>query len=134
MAQLVKEQMEKDGVRLMLSVSTKSVELTGRTLDNGYPEMKVTLVDKGHTEAEEILCDALLVATGRRPNVTGIDLEKAGIEFDSRAGLKVNDKLQTTNPRVYGVGDCCTEYKFTHASDFMARAVIKNAFFFFREH
>ena len=134
MAMLVRDQMTKDGVTFQLTVSKyENVELTGKVLDNGYPEMKVTIEVKGKDGKEEILCDGLLVAAGRRPNVTGMDLEKAGVEYDSKIGLKVSDKLQTTNSRVYGVGDCCSEYKFTHAADFMARAVIKNAFFFGKE-
>ncbi|CAM9994676.1 unnamed protein product, partial [Hapterophycus canaliculatus] len=75
-------------------------------------------------------CEALLVATGRKPNVSNVGLEKAGIEFDPRDGVKVNDQLQTTNKAVYAVGDCCTKYQFTHAADFMARIVIRNALFF----
>jgi pyruvate/2-oxoglutarate dehydrogenase complex dihydrolipoamide dehydrogenase (E3) component len=62
-----------------------------------------------------------------------MDLELGKIEFDTKKGLIVNDKLQTTNPRVFGVGDCCSEFKFTHAADFMARAVIRNALFFGKE-
>ena len=44
--------------------------------------------------------------------------------------LQVNDSLQTTARHIFAVGDCCTMYKFTHAADFMARAVIRNALFF----
>lgn len=42
-------------------------------------------------------CEALLVATGRKPNVKNVGLEKAGIEFNAKDGVKVNDQLQTTN-------------------------------------
>lgn len=134
MAELVKEQMIKDGVTFRLSVSEyKSIEMTGKYSDCGYPEMKITLMEKGNDAPTEILCDALLIAAGRRPNVTGMDLEKANVEYDTKKGLFVNDKLQTSNPKIYGVGDCCSEYKFTHAADFMARAVIRNALFFGKE-
>ncbi len=44
--------------------------------------------------------------------------------------MQVNDSLQTTAKHIFAVGDCCTMYKFTHAADFMARAVIRNALFF----
>lgn len=44
-----------------------------------------------------IECEALLIATGRKPNVQGVGLENAGVEFDERSGVKVNDQLQTTN-------------------------------------
>mmetsp|Transcript_43508 Transcript_43508/g.132399 ORF Transcript_43508/g.132399 Transcript_43508/m.132399 type:complete len:694 (-) Transcript_43508:280-2361(-) len=137
LAKLVQNQMEKDGVTFRLSVSKYgSIELTGRVLESGLPEMimKVTEKTEGGDEVSvDIYCDALLVAAGRRPNVTGMDLEKAGIKYDTKTGLEVDDRLQTANARVYGVGDCCSEYKFTHASDFMARAVIRNALFLGKE-
>lgn len=44
-----------------------------------------------------IECEALLVATGRKPNVSNVGLEKAGVEFTTKDGVKVNDQLQTTN-------------------------------------
>jgi len=44
--------------------------------------------------------------------------------------MQVKDSLQTTAKHIFAVGDCCTMYKFTHAADFMARAVIRNALFF----
>lgn len=44
-----------------------------------------------------IECEALLVATGRKPNVEGVGLENAGVEFSTRDGVLVNDQLQTTN-------------------------------------
>jgi len=134
MADIVKQQMIKDGVNFRLNVAEyKSIQMTGEYTDGGYPQMKITLMEKGIDGPTEILCDALLVAAGRRPNVTGMDLESAKVEYDTKKGLVVNDKLQTTNPRIYGVGDCCSEYKFTHAADFMARAVIRNALFFGNE-
>ena len=59
-----------------------------------------------------------------------MDLEKAGIQYDSRIGITVNDNLRTSNKNVYAAGDCCSSFKFTHAADFMARLVIRNALFF----
>jgi len=63
-------------------------------------------------------------------HVDGLGLEAANVAFD-RQGVEVNDFLQTSNPRIYAAGDICSSYKFTHAADFMARAVIQNAFFGF---
>ena len=77
--------------------------------------------------------DALLVATGRKPSVRGLGLGQAGVEFDVRKGVTVNDKLQTTNPDIFAVGDVAGRYQFTHMADFMARLVIKNALFFGRD-
>ena len=53
--------------------------------------------------------------------------------YDERMGIEVNDKLQTTNPDVYAVGDVASKYQFTHMADFMARLVIRNALFFGRD-
>jgi pyruvate/2-oxoglutarate dehydrogenase complex dihydrolipoamide dehydrogenase (E3) component len=132
MAEIVKKQMIKDGVTFRLSVETyQQISLTGKVSDSGLPEMKIAVTEKGLTA--EIFCDAVLVAAGRRPNVTGMDLELARVEYDTKLGLLVNDRLQTTNARIYGVGDCAQQYKFTHAADFTARAVIRNAFFFGKE-
>ena len=75
----------------------------------------------------------MLIATGRKPAVKGLGLEDAGGEYDERMGVKVNDRLQTTNPDVYAVGDVASKYQFTHMADFGARLVIRNALFFGRD-
>jgi len=134
MAEVVKKSLIKDGVKFRLSVDAyKKIELSGNKSRNGLPELKITIVEKDQDKPETIICDALLVAAGRRPNVTGMDLELAKVKYDTKTGLIVNDKLQTTNRRIFGVGDCAQQYKFTHAADFTARAVIRNAFFFGKE-
>ena len=46
------------------------------------------------------------------------------VEYDTRRGVKVNDYLQTTNPKIYAAGDICMDWKFTHAADAAARIVI----------
>ena len=79
--------------------------------------------------AEELAGDHLLVAVGREPNVEGLGLEAAGVAFDHR-GVTVNDRLRTTNPRVFAVGDVCSRHRFTHAADAQARLVVANALFF----
>lgn len=73
--------------------------------------------------------DEILVGVGRMPNIEGLNLEAAGIDFDPSSGVHVNDRLQTTNPRVFAAGDICSRFKFTHAADAMARIVIRNALF-----
>src|SRR5438132_1186176 len=71
------------------------------------------------------------ICTGARaaaPNVEGLGLEKVGVAFTG-SGVKVNDRLQTTNARIYAAGDICSPFKFTHAADAMAQVVIQNALF-----
>ncbi len=79
----------------------------------------------------EVLCDAILSAAGRAPNVEGLNLEAAGVNY-SRDGVIVDDYLRTSNPRIYAAGDICSKFKFTHAADAMARAALRNALFFGR--
>jgi pyruvate/2-oxoglutarate dehydrogenase complex dihydrolipoamide dehydrogenase (E3) component len=73
------------------------------------------------------------VATGRKPAVNSLGLESAGVSYDERLGVKVNDRAQTANPDIYAVGDVASKYQFTHVADFMARLVIRNALFFGRD-
>ncbi len=73
----------------------------------------------------------LLVATGRAPNFERLGLESAGVESGSK-GVRVNDHLRTTNPKIYAVGDVAGGHQFTHAADAHARLVIQNALFFGR--
>lgn len=75
--------------------------------------------------------DRILVAAGRAPNVEGLGLDVSGVET-SKAGVVVNDRLQTSNRRIYAAGDVCSRFKFTHAADAMARVAIQNALFFGR--
>lgn len=81
---------------------------------------------------EEVEGDRLLVATGRAPNIEGLDVSRAGILAGPR-GIVVDDRLRTSNRRVYAAGDVCTHLQFTHTADATARIVIQNALFFGRK-
>jgi len=83
--------------------------------------------------AREIETDEILVAAGRIPLVDGLNLEAAGVEYDGRIGVMVNDRLQTTNARIYAAGDVASPYRFTHVADASARIVIRNALFLGRQ-
>ena len=59
----------------------------------------------------------VLVATGRTPNTAGIGLELAGVELDQRGYVRVNDRLETTAPDVWAIGECAGSPQFTHVSE-----------------
>jgi pyruvate/2-oxoglutarate dehydrogenase complex dihydrolipoamide dehydrogenase (E3) component len=82
-------------------------------------------------EQRVVAVDEILVAVGRAPNVEGIGLEAAGVDYDPRKGIVIDDYLRTTNPKIFAAGDCCFQYKFTHTADALARIVIQNALFNF---
>lgn len=70
----------------------------------------------------------LLVATGRKPNVSGLNLEAAAIKYDA-GGIKVNKGLETSNRRVFAIGDVTGSPQFTHLANYHAGIVIRRALF-----
>jgi pyruvate/2-oxoglutarate dehydrogenase complex dihydrolipoamide dehydrogenase (E3) component len=122
-ARLVRAALERDGVRLAMGVRVVKVERSAKSKGLQLAASAAT----GETDSLEV--DEILVAVGRAPNVEGLGLEAAGVTFDTTTGVMVDDRLRTTNPRVYAAGDVCTPLKFTHHSDFQARLVIQNALF-----
>ena len=121
-AAVVQASMTADGVNLELGVTVDSVESRGETT--------VVHFSSGD-RSTEVEADALLVAVGRTPNVDGLGLEAAGVAYDRR-GVEVDDRLRTSNRRVFACGDVATKYQFTHTADAQARIVIQNALFFGR--
>jgi pyruvate/2-oxoglutarate dehydrogenase complex dihydrolipoamide dehydrogenase (E3) component len=71
----------------------------------------------------------LLVATGRKPNVKSLSLERAGVTYTADGGIKVNEQLRTANRRIYAVGDVVGGQQFTHLANYQAGIVIRNALF-----
>lgn len=70
----------------------------------------------------------LLIATGRRANVNGLDLEKAGVRYTPK-GIEVNQRLQTSNKKTYALGDVAGPYQFTHMAGYQAGVVLRNIVF-----
>ncbi len=74
--------------------------------------------------------EAVLVATGRQPQVENLNLDLAGVAFDRARGIQVDDFLRTSNRKIFAIGDVATPgFQFTHAADAMARLAIRNALF-----
>ncbi len=119
-AAVVQAQMKEDGVQFVFDSQVQSIEQRNND--------KVIKYETNGT-MQEIVVDEILVGVGRAPNVEGLGLEKMGVEFDPRSGVKVNARLQTTNPKIYAAGDICFPFKFTHTADALAQIVIQNALF-----
>ncbi|MBX3305378.1 MAG: mercuric reductase [Nitrospira sp.] len=118
-ADIVEQQMVRDGVKLLCCGKQLQVEKT----ENGK-----RLTVGSHGQQYDVTVDEILVGVGRAPIVEGVGLEAAGVDYDKN-GVKVNARLQTTNPKIFAAGDVCSHYKFTHAADAMAQIVIQNALF-----
>jgi pyruvate/2-oxoglutarate dehydrogenase complex dihydrolipoamide dehydrogenase (E3) component/uncharacterized membrane protein YdjX (TVP38/TMEM64 family) len=121
-AAVLRRQLEREGVRIVPQAKIERVS------GNGAGK-RIAVACSG--SIREFDCDAILVSVGRRPNLEGLALETAGVAF-TRNGVVVDERLRTSNSRIFAAGDVCSQYKFTHAADAMARIVIANALFFAR--
>jgi pyruvate/2-oxoglutarate dehydrogenase complex dihydrolipoamide dehydrogenase (E3) component len=115
-AGLLAKALERDGVRLRLGAQVERVEKQSAT--------RILHLKGGET----VEADAILVAAGRSANVEGLGLEAAGVRCDER-GVAVDDRLRTSNGRIFAAGDVCSRYRFTHAADALARIALQNSLF-----
>lgn len=115
-ARVVQRQMASEGVRI---------------LSNSRAERVAVIDGKKHIFAgdEQIVVDEILVATGRRPNVESLNLEAAGVDYDKK-GIKVDEKLRTSNKRIFAAGDVIGGYQFTHVAGYEAGIAMQNALVF----
>ncbi|MFQ5881484.1 MAG: mercuric reductase [Candidatus Methylomirabilales bacterium] len=122
-AEIIQRSFLRDGVNLVLGCKILKVKTQGA---------EKIIQFEGNGACSDLPVDEILVGAGRAPNVEGLHLEAAGVEYSKR-GVQVNDYLQTTNPRIYAAGDICLPYKFTHTADATARIVIQNTLFLGRK-
>jgi pyruvate/2-oxoglutarate dehydrogenase complex dihydrolipoamide dehydrogenase (E3) component len=119
-AQLVIDALVYEGVEIRTGASVQSVRQTSDGVE---------LAVKCGDAEERIAGSHLLVAAGRLPNVGGLGLEDARIDF-TQAGIVVDGSLQTTNRRVYAIGDTTAGgMMFTHVANYQAGLVIRHALF-----
>ena len=116
---VVRARLAGEGIDLREGVTVARVEKAG----NG-----VAVVIAGNGAEDRVQGSHVLIAAGRRPNVGGLDLEKAGIAY-SPAGIQVDARLRTTNRRVFAIGDVAGGYQFTHMAGYHAGIVLRNALF-----
>ena len=118
--QVVRDALAREGVAILTGTTVRSVRRAGSGI-----EVAVTRGD----EQETIAASHLLLAAGRVPRLELLDLRKARIRHN-KAGITVNRRLQTSNGRVYAVGDVVAGApKFTHVANYHAGLVIRHALF-----
>ena len=113
-AQVVQDQLTSEGIRILTETRAKEV-----SVENGQ---KVILTNTG----DRLVVDEILVAAGRVPNVETLNLQAAGVEV-GKQGILVNEKLQTTNPKIYAAGDVIGGYQFTHVAGYEGAVAMQNA-------
>jgi pyruvate/2-oxoglutarate dehydrogenase complex dihydrolipoamide dehydrogenase (E3) component len=119
-AQVLSNSLARGGVEIHLNTTVVAVRSEGT-------QKIVDLVCAGNKFSVSVV--EILAGIGRAPNVEGMNLEAAGVRYDTDIGIHVNDFLQTSNRRIYGAGDVCLEYKFTHTAEASARIAVRNALF-----
>lgn len=80
------------------------------------------------TDEDQIVGDKILFATGRRIAYDGLKLENAGVKYSGK-GIEVDNKLRSTNHKVYACGDCVGPYKFSHMAEYQGRIAAMNSIF-----
>jgi len=119
-AQILSDAFARDGIEVRLNTRVVNVRAEGG-------KKIVDLVSDDYEST--VTVDAILAGTGRVPNVDGLALEAARIDYDPRHGVRVDDFLRTSNRRVYAAGDACLAHKFNDTADASARIVVQNALF-----
>ncbi len=119
----------------LVAVVRQALRSGGITIEEGARILKLerrdggvaVLVADGDGE-REIVGSHLLVAAGRRPNVEDLGLEAAGVQYSPK-GIEVDQRLRTSNHRIFAAGDVAGSYQFTHLAGYHAGIVLRNALF-----
>ena len=114
-ARVLQDQLEAEGVQIITHAHADRV-----TTEGGEKTFHLT-------GGQRIVCDAILVAAGRKSNVGGLNLDAAGVECKQDGRLKTNTFLQTNVPHLWAAGDISSEYKFTHVASYEGAVAASNA-------
>ena len=120
LADAVQKTLEAEGVRFHLNSTIEEVN------DRGHArEVRFRTADR---QSQSLSAETVLVALGRKSNVDGLGLDRAGVELDRR-GIKVDDRQRTSRKHIFAAGDVTGGYQFTHAAGYMGGIVVSNAVF-----
>ncbi|QDQ40862.1 mercuric reductase [Legionella geestiana] len=117
---IVRDSLKAMNVAVYEGISIRHIE--------SHPDGGSTLFFECNGESQTTTGSHLLIATGRKANLEGLHLERAGISFTPK-GIDVNARLQTSNRRIYAIGDVAGPYQFTHMASYHAGIVLRNIVF-----
>lgn len=116
LAAMLQKKLESEGIQYALKSSVEKLIKT----DDG---IAIEYDANGTKQVAHV--DQVLLATGRKPNLDGLNLDAAGIAYTKR-GITVNDKCRTNKSHIYAIGDVTGRYQFTHMSEHMAKVAVTN--------
>jgi pyruvate/2-oxoglutarate dehydrogenase complex dihydrolipoamide dehydrogenase (E3) component len=111
--------LKEDGIRIVNNANCTACGVGAEGVNT------VVVEEDGETRTLETR-GVLFASMGRVPNVQGLQLDNAGVEYDERHGVHTNDYLQTAAPHIYACGDVATRAKFTHTASYQAEICIDN--------
>lgn len=114
---ILQNTLQSEGVSFSLGAQIKKVE----TVSTGIRMTIQTTDGVKHIDAAR-----LLVAAGRKPNISSLNLETAGVAYTS-SGITINDRCRTNISHIYAIGDVTGRYQFTHMSEHMAKVAVTSA-------
>ena len=125
-AALLEKQFRSEGIELILGAKVERAEKSGVG--------KILIIESGDSGQgkQTVVGDEILLAVGRAPNVEGLNLEAAGVQYDDK-GVTVDDQLRTSNKNILAAGDISSRYHFTHAAEALGRIALQNALFLGRK-
>lgn len=115
--ELASEILKEEGIK----IRTNAEVVLCQQADDG--QIKIVLDENG--ESKEMYAETIFAALGRVPNIGGLGLENAGVNFNNR-GVLVDDYLQTSADNIYACGDVASPAKFTHMASYQAKICIDN--------
>ncbi len=121
-------EVEEEIAKTLIGLLEKEITVvTGAAIDSvsGKPGSMAVAYKNAAGEAAEFKCDVVLMATGKRPDTTKLNLDKVGIELDG-AAIKVNARCQTSQPHIYAVGDVIGGYMLAHTAATQGRVAADN--------
>jgi len=116
--EVVVKQMVRDGIVLRMSSKARRAYLNGNH--------KVLVIEAKDGKEEAVSCDEILLATGRRPNVEGLNLQAAGVNY-TKKGIETDLHMQTSQKHIYAAGDVNGQLPFTHMAGAEGSTIVKNA-------
>jgi pyruvate/2-oxoglutarate dehydrogenase complex dihydrolipoamide dehydrogenase (E3) component len=119
-SQLIETRLRAEGVDVRTATRAVRVRADG--------DGRVVTVDGGAGE-ETVTADVILVAAGRAPRTSGLGLDRAEVALDDRGAVVVDDRLRTSNPRIFAAGDVTLKLPFTHVAATHGATVVQNALF-----
>lgn len=118
LTEILRQELDKEGLKIL--TSTRATEFCR---NGALVKVNLETQDGG---SQTLTADAVLIAVGRRPNISGLGLEKVGVEYSAN-GIKVDNTLKTSAGNIYAAGDVASLYQFSHAAEYQATVATMNA-------